>query len=63
MGIEAGVITVIERFVQAAIITASLQVALLAQATPALTSTLGNNDPTVDVVAMIEKIEAVFLNR
>jgi len=58
-----GVITVIERFLQAAIITASLQVILLAQASPLSTQTAHDKGSSPDVVAMLEKIEAVFLNR
>ncbi|MEO1591817.1 MAG: hypothetical protein AAFU71_11065 [Cyanobacteria bacterium J06632_22] len=52
-----------ERFVQAAIITVSLQVILLAHTHYPSTMGAGNGRPTADVVAMIEKIEAVFLNR
>lgn len=58
-----GVISVFERFVQAAIITLSLQAIIFAQATTRPTPTAEADSPTADVVAMLEKIEAVFLNR
>lgn len=60
-----GLVSVVERFIQAIIITVSLQLAIVAQDTgQTVTSQASQTEgTTADVVAMIEKIEQAFLKR
>ncbi|MEL6246926.1 MAG: hypothetical protein AAFY78_16095 [Cyanobacteria bacterium J06648_16] len=55
----------VERFIQAIIITVSLQLAIVAQGTDqtATSQSSQTEGTTADVVAMIEKIEQAFLKR
>lgn len=60
-----GLVSVVERFIQAIIITVSLQLAIVAQGTDqtATSQSSQTEGTTADVVAMIEKIEQAFLKR
>lgn len=53
----------IERFIQTIIITASLQAIVLAQSHPSPAPPDAIDGPTPEVVAMLEKLEDVLLNR